>query len=459
MNIKKNGAEKKILSYIATLNNRVAILQGNETLTYTELYKKILVYINEIEQSEIKQNQTVVLLADYSINTICVFLALYAYNIIIVPITSKKEEEVKTMLNQINANKIIKINKNGSIEIANTSFSTNNIKEPDLIIQLKEKKNAGLILFSSGISGKPKAMLHDFDKMVDSYPIGRVKSLKFILFLLFDHIGGINSMLQILHSGATMVLPEDRSPESIANLIEQKQVNILPTTPTFLNLLLISKVINKYNLESLKMITYGTEPMPISLLNRLRKEFPNIKFLQTFGTSETGISKTSGKGNDTLLKIIDNRVSHKIVNNELWIKSKTQIMGYLNHSNENFTNDGWFKTGDMVEQDAQGYFRIVGRFKEIINVGGEKVLPIEIESVLMKSEHIADCRVYGKSSNLTGQIVCSEIVVNDKSIPKQLIRKELKKSCNQHLSDYKVPSKFIFVENIPHNERFKKIKF
>jgi len=450
--------QKKLLNHIAALNNRVAIIEGNNELTYKELSYKISIYTREIKLLGIQQGNTVALLADYSINTICVFLALYLCNMIIVPITSKKEEEVKGMLSQINADKIVKINKEGALEVENVLCINCDTKTSDLIISLKEKKKSGLILFSSGISGNPKAMLHDFDKLVESYSIGRIKSLRFIIFLLFDHIGGINSILQILHSGCSMVLPKERNPESIANLIEQKKVNILPTTPTFLNLLLVSRVTQKYNLKSLKMITYGTEPMPSSLLSRLREEFHNVKFLQTFGTSETGISKTLGKGNDTLFKIDDDRMSYKIVNNELWIKSKTQIIGYLNHSNDSFTDDGWFKTGDMVEQDGLGYFRVVGRFKEIINVGGEKVLPVEVESVLMKNEYISNCRVYGISSHLTGQVVCSEIVVTNTSVPKSLIRKNLKKSCSQFLADYKIPTKFIFVDQIAHNKRFKKIK-
>ena len=147
----------------------------------------------------------------------------------------------------------------------------------------------------------------------------------------------------------------------------------------------MSKANEKYDLSSLRMITYGTETMPESLLNRLKVAFPRVKFLQTFGTSETGIANTSSKSsNSTFMKIDDPELEYKIVDNELWLKSKTQVMGYLNSSMDSFTEDGWFKTGDLVEATEDGYIKIIGRNKEVINVGGEKVLPNEVESVILE---------------------------------------------------------------------------
>lgn len=93
------------------------------------------------------------------------------------------------------------------------------------------------------------------------------------------------------------------------------------------------------------MITYGTETMPQSLLLKLKEVFPKVKFLQTFGTSETGISTTSSKSSNSLfMKLEDINGEYKIVENELWLRSKTQVLGYLNASMDSFTSDGWFKT-------------------------------------------------------------------------------------------------------------------
>ena len=92
------------------------------------------------------------------------------------------------------------------------------------------------------------------------------------------------------------------------------------------------------------------------------------------------------------------------------MKSKTQVIGYLNSSMENFTDDGWFKTGDLVETD-DAYIKIVGRNKEIINVGGEKVLPNEVEAILLSIDEIADVMVYGEVNIITGQTVVCDVVL------------------------------------------------
>ncbi|MCG6428237.1 AMP-binding protein, partial [Vibrio parahaemolyticus] len=142
-----------------------------------------------------------------------------------------------------------------------------------------------------------------------------------------------------------------REPEEVAQLIEKEKVNLLPASPTFLNMMLIADVHRRFNLRTLRMITYGTEAMPESLLLRLKKELPRVKFLQTFGTSETGIAQTSSRSSDSLeIKIDDPNQEYKIINGELWLKSKTQILGYLNHDMSGFSDDGWFKTGDLVEE-------------------------------------------------------------------------------------------------------------
>ena len=109
-----------------------------------------------------------------------------------------------------------------------------------------------------------------------------------------------------------------------------------------------------------------------------------------------------------------------IVNGELWLRSKTQILGYLNYSEESFTKDGWFKTGDLVEETEGGYFRIVGRANEMINVGGQKVLPGEVESVLLEMPQLADCIVYGETNFITVQIVVANIVLADGANPKTI---------------------------------------
>ena len=431
-------------------NTQIAIIYDGKKYSYNELYIKI----KEIEsfiKDKIKSGEVVAILADYSFVSIALFFALYENKNIIAPITSTSQKEIDGKVKESFSTKIINL-ENEKLVITNIKSEASH----KIINDLQNSKCAGLILFSSGSTGAPKAMIHNLDTLVDSYGDKKQKQINMLVFLMFDHIGGINTMLNILSMNATMIIPQNRNADDICQLIEEYKIAVLPSSPTFLNLILINRSYEKYDLSSLRMITYGTETMPEGLLGRLKAVFSKVKFLQTFGTSETGIAATSSKSSSsTFMKIDDENLEYKIVDNELWLRSKTQILGYLNRSMESFTNDGWFKTGDLVELDNEGFIKIIGRNKEIINVGGQKVLPSEVESVLLGMDEIEDCLVYGEQNAITGQSVSCDVVLKhgiDDSGFKILVRK----FCKDKLDNFKIPTRVNFVQKTEFTERFKK---
>ena len=431
-------------------NDQTAIIYDGKKYSYNELYIKI----KEIEsfiKDKIKSGEVVAILADYSFVSIALFFALYENKNIIAPITSTSKKEIDGKVKESFSTKIINL-ENENLVITNIKSEASH----KIINDLQTSKCAGLILFSSGSTGAPKAMIHNLDTLVDSYGDKKQKQINMLVFLMFDHIGGINTMLNILSMNATMIIPQNRNADDICQLIEEYKIAVLPSSPTFLNLILINRSYEKYDLSSLRMITYGTETMPEGLLGRLKAVFSKVKFLQTFGTSETGIAATSSKSSSsTFMKIDDENLEYKIVDNELWLRSKTQILGYLNRSMESFTNDGWFKTGDLVELDNEGFIKIIGRNKEIINVGGQKVLPSEVESVLLGMDEIEDCLVYGEQNAITGQSVSCDVVLKhgiDDSGFKILVRK----FCKDKLDNFKIPTRVNFVQKTEFTERFKK---
>lgn len=431
-------------------NDQTAIIYDGKKYSYNELYIKI----KEIEsfiKDKIKSGEVVAILADYSFASIALFFALYENKNIIAPITSISKKEIDGKLKESFSTKIINL-ENEKLVITNIKSEASH----KIINDLQTSKCAGLILFSSGSTGAPKAMIHNLDTLVDSYGDKKQKQINMLVFLMFDHIGGINTMLNILSMNATMIIPQNRNADDICQLIEEYKIAVLPSSPTFLNLILINRSYEKYDLSSLRMITYGTETMPEGLLGRLKAVFSKVRFLQTFGTSETGIAATSSKSSSsTFMKIDDENLEYKIVDNELWLRSKTQILGYLNRSMESFTNDGWFKTGDLVELDNEGFIKIIGRNKEIINVGGQKVLPSEVESVLLGMDEIEDCLVYGEQNAITGQSISCDVVLKhgiDDSGFKILVRK----FCKDKLDNFKIPTRVNVVQKTEFTERFKK---
>lgn len=438
-----------ILDKFKSFNSKNAIVFEDRIYTYEEFIKQIKDYKNILDKHNIS-SKVVVILGDYSFYNLALFFALYENKNIIVPITSNIKKVQDDFIEESFCQTIIKTDeKNLLIQNLKTTFSHN------MIDNLIEKNSSGLILFSSGSTGKPKAMVHNLDTLIDSFKDKKEKSMNMLVFLMFDHIGGLNTVFNALCMGACLIIPKIKDAKTICELIEKYKIMVLPSSPTFLNLILISEEYKNYDLSSLRMITYGTETMPQSLLLKLKEVFPKVKFLQTFGTSETGISTTSSKSSNSLfMKLEDINGEYKIVENELWLRSKTQVLGYLNASMDSFTSDGWFKTGDLVEVDGE-YIKIIGRAKEVINVGGQKVLPAEVESIILEMEEISDCMVYGEKNAITGQTVVCDVVLN-KNI--ENIKKRVRVFCKDRLDAYKIPTKVNVVDKTNFSDRFKKIR-
>ena len=149
-------------------------------------------------------------------------------------------------------------------------------------------------------------------------------------------------------------------------------------------------------------------------LTKLKDEFgsfPDIKLLQTYGLSEVGILRSKSKSSDSLwVKVGGEGFETRVVDGMLEIKAKSAMLGYLNVPSP-FTEDGWFKTGDAVEVDSE-YIKILGRKSEIINVGGEKVYPQEVENVILEIDNVAEVTVYGEKNPIIGNIVCAKVRFN-----------------------------------------------
>lgn len=442
-----------LIDRIATFGATPFLVQETGAASYADLAEAITVARARLQAGDARKGDTVALIGDYSPGAVAWLLALAEAGLAAVPIATAVPEEVEQRL------KVGRVRWRVDLASDPKGVMSRLEVEPEpheILARLATAGRAGLILFSSGSTGEPKAMVHDFDTLLDSFRDRRARRLTMMVFLMFDHIGGLNTLLQALASGITLVAPSERAPDHVAAMIAAHRVQVLPASPTFLNLLLMADAIRGHDLSSLRIVTYGTEPMPEALLQRIRAALPKVKLIQTFGTSETGISSTqSASSESTLIKLDDPDVETRIVDGELWLRSKTQILGYLNHDMESFTSDGWFKTGDLVQEAADGFLRIVGRRKEMINVGGQKVLPGEVESVLLELPAIGDCLVYGEPNAITGQIVAAQIVLAENMDATELKRR-VREHCRARLDNYKIPARLRIVDRTSFGERFKK---
>ncbi len=148
-------------------------------------------------------------------------------------------------------------------------------------------------------------------------------------------------------------------------------------------------------------------------------------------------------------------VEHKIVDGILWLRAATAMLGYLNAPSP-FDADGWLDTRDKVEVDGD-YLRIIGRESELINVGGEKVHPAEVENILLAADNIRDATVAARASPVTGSVVVATVALVEAEEP-GAVRRRLDRICRERLDPYKVPALFRITDAPLHSARFKKIR-
>jgi long-chain acyl-CoA synthetase len=428
-----------------------AIIWKEKSFDYQWLFDRVHTLKKEVEKEKITNGTVVVLEADFSPTALALLLVLIDLGCIIVPLTSSVESQKEEFIKIAEGEILLKLDDDDNLKIKKTPHKVSH----EFINELKNRGRPGLVLFSSGSTGKSKASLSDFSDILNKFKVPR-HSLRTIAFLLFDHIGGINTLLYTLSNAGCVVAINDRTPENVLRAIDKYKVELLPTSPTFINLILLSEAYKRYQLSSLKTVTYGTEPMPETTLKKFHKLFPEIQLKQTYGLSELGILRSKSKNSGSLwVKVGGEDFKTRVVDGLLEIKAKSAMLGYLNAPSP-FTEDGWFKTGDSVLTDGE-YIKILGRQSEIINVGGEKVYPTEVESVIHEMDNIAEVTIFGKKNAITGNIVCAKIRLENPSDPKEF-SKTLKKFCRKRLQSFKVPVKIELVEQKQYSARFKKIK-
>ncbi len=426
-----------------------AVIWRDQVYRYSWLFDRVEYWKQEILANEIPPGAVTVVEADFSPNSIALFLALVDHACILVPLTGSVESKKNEFIEIAQGEVAFVIDANDTVQIKKLPYCADHA----FYQQLRAGKHPGLILFSSGSTGKSKAAVHDLSYILDKFRVPR-HSLRSITFLLYDHIGGVNTMLYNLSNAGCIITVRNRTPDEVLHAVEKYRIELLPTSPTFINLILLSEAYKRYDLSSLKTVTYGTEPMPESTLKRFHQLFPETRLLQTYGLSEVGILRSKSRSSDSLwVKVGGEGFETRVVDGILHIKAKSAMLGYLNAPSP-FTEDGWFNTGDAVEVDGE-YIRILGRKSELINVGGEKVYPAEVESVIQEMDNIAEVIVYGEKNPIIGNIVTAQVTLVHEEPPKELSIR-LKAFCRQRLDAYKIPVKVKIVSEKQHSERFKK---
>ena len=342
----------------------------------------------------VRGGDVVALIGDFDADSLALAFHLLDRGAILMPLTAGTEADHEYFFESGFAQWVIRG------ETIEPRFDRPRTEANPLIRQIRFLRHPGIIFFSSGTTGRPKAILHDFQNFLARYATPR-PALRTLNFLLFDHAGGINTLLHTLFNSGVTIVPSERSPEAIASDMVRQSVELLPATPTFLRMMLLAGVFEEDSYPALRVVTYGTERMDQGTLDTLCAKLPRVDFRQTYGLSELGVFQVKSRARDSLwLKVGGEGLETKIEDGVLHIRSENRMLGYLNAPSP-FV-DGWYDTGDLVEEH-DGWIKVVGRAKEVINVGGLKILPGEVERIALLYPGVLRAKAHGVSNPITGQ--------------------------------------------------------
>lgn len=420
-----------------------------DIIEYGALLDIIASCCRKLEEHHIEPGTAVQLLGDFNILSIAWMFTLWRKGCIVAPLAPTSAEMGEKFAQIGDVSWVLDAEADHLRPAAGNSSH-------ELFSKIRDRGTSGLIIFSSGTTGAPKGAVHDVAQLIRKFEKPG-KALRTMGFLLFDHISGIDTILYTLANCGTLVCLPGRDTKNVCKTIESQMVEVLPTAPSFLNMLLISGESDKFDLSSIKIITYGGEMMPQNLLERIAQTFPNASIIQKYGTSELGALRSKSTNNKSRWIEFDTADTEwRIRDDLLEIKTQTAMLGYLNAPSP-FTADGWYQTGDRIE--VQGTcLRFLGRDGDLISVGGQKVYPAEIENALQEIPFVEDAVVFGKPHPMLGSIICTRLRIKNANEDEVNIRARIRQALSSRLESYKIPQKIELKNENFSTNRFKKIR-
>lgn len=322
-------------------------------------------------------------------------------------------------------------------------------------------------VLTSGTTGRPKAANHTWTTLAG--PVRRDRryaAARWFCAYPLSLYAGTQVMLQALLNWSALVMPPSLDPGTVARTMRTARVTHASGTPTFWRQLALFGPREDLQRCRLQQITMGGEAVAQSVLDHLAGLFPQARLVHIYASTELGrlFSVTDGREGfpaEFLEKPQEAGIELKIVDGELMARSRHAMREYdrLSEGADETTGGpagGWTATGDLVEcRGDRVLFR--GRKSELINVGGRKVYPMTVETVLREMPGVSDVRVYGKGSSLAGQLVAADIVLAEGSSEHE-VRAHINRMARGRLAPHEIPRLVRVVESIEHNAAMKIVR-
>ena len=345
-----------------------------------------------------------------------------------------------------------------------------NLHDESSSFQLSKESHEALVLHTSGTTSRPKVVPLT-NKNIYSSAINISNSLKlssedhcYNIMPLF-HIHGLIAILcSSIYSGASVYASEGYNALKFLDLAKKEKISWYSGVPTMHQGILMRAKRNIKLAESLSLrfIRSSSASLPPAVFEELRDVFKTT-VIEAYGMTEASHQMTSnpmppqiqkagfvGKpaGPEVCIMDVQGNIQNNGEEGEVCIRGENVTIGYENNDDANKSSfiNGWFRTGDQGFFDNDGYLKISGRLKEIINRGGEKVSPLEIDNVLMEHEGIEQVVTFGIKDKLLGESIGAAIVLKSRN---EYSENDIKNFARNHLADFKVPKHICFLKEIP----------
>ena len=337
-----------------------------------------------------------------------------------------------------------------------------------------------IVMFTAGTTGTPKGVMLSHNSF-SSYILANVEPVdmevaeKNILTVPLHHIAGVQAVMAAIYGGRTLVLQRQFDEEGWMKLVQDEQVNRAMMVPTMLKRLMDQPSFGSYDLSSLRVITYGAAPMPLEVIKKAIAEFPNTRFINAFGQTETASTITMlppdaheiregdpdydaklkrlgsiGKPlPDVEVRIVDEDGNDVPLgeNGEIVARGERLMKGYWNReeATKETLRGGWLYTGDLGYWDDEGYIFLSGRAKDFLKRGGEMIAPEEVEQIIMSHPAVDEAAIIGVPDIEWGERVRA-IVVRKPGM--ELTMEEVVEHCRPRMAGFKRPEDVIFIDEL-----------
>ena len=349
-----------------------------------------------------------------------------------------------------------------------------------------------VLMYTAGTTGLPKGVPFTHNSF-SVYVLGNVSPVDpeieetNLLTMPLYHVAGIQAMLAATYGGRTLAMMKQFEVKEWLETVAREKANRVMLVPTMLKWVIDSPDFQKYDLSSLKVITYGAAPMPFEVIKKAMELLPNVMFINAYGGTETAstittlspddhvisgtdeekqkklkrLSSSIGKPlDDVEMKVVDEEDKEVPIGEvgEIVARGPRVMTGYWKDEEKTakaFTKDGWLRTGDMGYMDEEGYFYLAARADDLIIRGGENISPEEIENVLYAHPAVEEVAVIGVPDPEWGQEPKAVVVLKP---GKTATAEELIDFCRDKLAGFKRPRSVVFIDELPRTSTGKILK-